>query len=99
MTVKVTAMELVDAVLLTVKAVNGKSLNSELFLAVSAVLNIFIFIAIKVIEPIIGFHAVISMSFSARRRTNKPSPPCIPLMQPNLLRYRLMQHFTKVGGN
>ena len=25
--------------------------------------------------------------------------PCIPLMQPNLLRHRLMQHFTKVGGN
>ena len=25
--------------------------------------------------------------------------PCIPLMQPNLLRHRLVQHFTKVGGN
>ena len=25
--------------------------------------------------------------------------PCIPLMQLNLLRHRLIQHFTKVGGN
>ena len=25
--------------------------------------------------------------------------PCIPLMQLNMLRHRLMQHFTKVGGN
>ena len=24
--------------------------------------------------------------------------PCIPLMQPNLLQHRLMQHFTRVGG-
>ena len=24
--------------------------------------------------------------------------PCIPLMELNLLRHRLMQHFTKVGG-
>ena len=29
----------------------------------------------------------------------KTYTPCIPLMQPNLLRYRLMQRFTKVGGN
>ena len=25
--------------------------------------------------------------------------PCIPLMQLNMLRHRLMQHFTRVGKN
>ena len=30
---------------------------------------------------------------------HEASAPCIPLMQLNMLRHRLMQHFTKVGGN
>ena len=36
----------------------------------------------------------IDIEFKIRDNT-----PCIPLMQLNFLRHRLMQHFTKVGGN
>ena len=37
--------------------------------------------------------------FSSNTIYNFAYTPCIPLMQLNMLRHRLMQHFTRVGGN
>ena len=37
--------------------------------------------------------------FSLRKNFKTAAAPCIPLMQLNILRHRLMQHFTRLVRN